>query len=336
MSALVSIICLTYNHEAYLRETLEGFVMQKTDFPFEALVHEDASTDGTAAILREYEAKYPEIIRPIYQTENQYSKPGVYIVKTFLLPRAEGKYFAVCDGDDPFTDPEKLQKQVDFLETHPEYSCCVHRARWHVAGTAPETDRIYPELSEGEDFTAEDIIRRGAGLFATNSFLIRREAYATIPETFRVPEVGDYTTLMYAAICGKVRCLPEVMSVHNDGVEGSWTKRVWDDIPKRIAQENAIITMLERVDAAYAGRYTAAIAEAKAMREGYIRELEYQALLKEGRLAEAGRPPYRELYRRDRRLARRAKLKKLLPGLVRFKRRLLGQPLPEEEVPHEA
>ena len=117
---LVSICCLSYNHEPYIRDAIEGFLMQKTDFPFEILIHDDASTDGTADIIREYEAKYPDIIKPIYQTENQYSK-GIKVSQVYQFPRAKGKYIALCEGDDYWTDPYKLQKQVDFLEANPAF-----------------------------------------------------------------------------------------------------------------------------------------------------------------------------------------------------------------------
>ena len=123
---LVSICCITYNHEPYIRDAIEGFLMQKTDFPFEVLIHDDASTDGTADIIREYETKYPDIIKPIYQTENQYSK-GIKISATYNYPRAKGKYIALCEGDDYWIDPYKLQKQVDFLEAHEECVLTCHR-----------------------------------------------------------------------------------------------------------------------------------------------------------------------------------------------------------------
>ena len=117
---LVSIDCLAFNHEAYIRDALEGFLMQKTDFTFEVLIHDDASTDKTANIIRKYEKKYPGIIKPIYQKENQYTK-GIDIPKQFQYPRATGKYIAICEGDDYWIDPQKLQKQVDFLEAHSDY-----------------------------------------------------------------------------------------------------------------------------------------------------------------------------------------------------------------------
>jgi len=125
---LLSICCLAYNHEPFIRQCLDGFLMQKTDFPFEVLIHDDASTDKTADIIREYEAKYPNIIKPIYQTENQYSK-GVKISTKYQYSRAKGKYIALCEGDDYWTDQQKLQKQVDFLEQNEEYSLCCHRYR---------------------------------------------------------------------------------------------------------------------------------------------------------------------------------------------------------------
>lgn len=122
---LVSISCITYNHQKYIREAIESFLMQKTTFAFEILINDDASSDGTADIVRNYEKDYPNLIFSICQSENQYSK-GVMISPTFNWPRARGKYIALCEGDDYWTDPYKLQKQVDFLEANEEYSACFH------------------------------------------------------------------------------------------------------------------------------------------------------------------------------------------------------------------
>ncbi len=122
----VSVVCLAYNHSKYIRKCLDGFVMQKTNFKFEVLIHDDASTDGTADIIREYEAKYPDIIKTIYQTENQYSK-GVKILLTLLFPKAKGKYVAICEGDDYWCDENKLQEQFDIMECHPKCSICTHK-----------------------------------------------------------------------------------------------------------------------------------------------------------------------------------------------------------------
>lgn len=120
---LVSISCITYNHEPYIVQALDGFLMQKTSFPFEVLVHDDASTDRTADIIREYEKKFPEIIKPLYEEENQWIK-GRRGSAEFNFPRAKGKYIALCEGDDYWIDENKLQMQVDFLEKNPEYGMC--------------------------------------------------------------------------------------------------------------------------------------------------------------------------------------------------------------------
>src|SRR5690554_4195573 len=123
---IVSICCITYNHSPFIRQCLEGFVKQETKFEFEVLIHDDASTDDTAEIIKEYERQFPGIIKPIYQKENQYSK-GIKGSKVFNFPRAQGKYIAFCEGDDYWTDPLKLQKQVDILEKNKHLSGSYHK-----------------------------------------------------------------------------------------------------------------------------------------------------------------------------------------------------------------
>ncbi len=117
---LVSIMCITYNHANYIRETINGFLIQKTDFPVEIIIHDDASQDGTQDVIKEYEALYPTVIKTIYQTENQYSKK-VDFVKQYILPKIKGDYIAYCEGDDYWTDPLKLQKQIDILKRNQEF-----------------------------------------------------------------------------------------------------------------------------------------------------------------------------------------------------------------------
>lgn len=112
-NVLVTVVCITYNHEKYLRDALDGFLSQKTDFQYKIVIYDDASTDNTAAIIEEYALKYPRIIVPIYQKENQYQK-GTNMFKEFVAPLLEGKYYAYCEGDDYWCDPHKLQEQVDF------------------------------------------------------------------------------------------------------------------------------------------------------------------------------------------------------------------------------
>jgi len=122
---MVSINCITYNHEKYIKDAIEGFLMQKTKFKYEILIHDDASTDRTPDIIKKYEQEYPDIIKPIYEVENQYSQ-GKRVNFEFNYKRSKGKYIALCEGDDYWTDPYKLQKQVDFLEQHTNFSMCFH------------------------------------------------------------------------------------------------------------------------------------------------------------------------------------------------------------------
>jgi len=124
---LVSICCQTYNHKNYIRQALDSFLMQKTNFSFEILLRDDASTDGTAEICKNYASKYPDLINLLAYEENQFSKG----VKPFAdnVKRARGKYIALCEGDDYWTDPYKLQKQVDFLEKNEEISFCYHNVK---------------------------------------------------------------------------------------------------------------------------------------------------------------------------------------------------------------
>ena len=139
---LLSVNVTTYNHSQFIRQCLDGIMMQKTTFPFEVLIHDDASTDGTADIIREYETLYPDIIKPIYQTENRFSR-GLSI-SNLQYSRVKGKYVALCEGDDYWIDPLKLQKQVDFLENNPDYTICGGRY-WVMEDGKPDemTERIW-------------------------------------------------------------------------------------------------------------------------------------------------------------------------------------------------
>lgn len=138
---LVSICCLSYNQAGYIQECLDSFLMQQTSFRIEILIHDDASTDGTDKIIRQYAEKYPDTIFPLFEVENQLSKGmnGKMDI-TFNYSRARGKYIASCEGDDYWTDPLKLQKQVDFMESHPDYSVCFHRCTHLYEETGEQTE----------------------------------------------------------------------------------------------------------------------------------------------------------------------------------------------------
>lgn len=221
---LVSVICLAYNHEKYIRDALDGFVKQKTDFPFEVVIHDDASTDKTAGIIREYEKRYPHIIKPILQHENQKSK-GSGIVTRLTYEKAQGKYIALCEGDDYWTDPLKLQKQVDFLEQHPDVAACAHN---HDIRTMRPDGSSFMEKPlrriASRSYSTAEVIANGM-FIKTASLVFRR---TLIDEMFEDIEyhlnfrVGDYPLLFLLSTKGPIHVLKESMSVYRKNLSSAW------------------------------------------------------------------------------------------------------------------
>ena len=213
----VSVICLTYNHEKYIKKALEGFVSQKTDFSYEVLIHDDASTDGTANIIREYQKAYPEIIKPFFQTENQYSK-GIRIVRQYLLPYSKGEFLAFCEGDDYWVDENKLQKQYDVMMNNPKVVFCAHKVQC-VNEDDSYNNRIIPSdrcgLKETCNLTqarfSDLLFIKGSYCFQTSSYFIQKKVYMET-ETLRPYFNGDQTMLYAALKCGEVYYISEVMS----------------------------------------------------------------------------------------------------------------------------
>lgn len=308
----VSVLCLVYNHEAHIRKCLDGFVMQKTTFPFEVLIHDDASTDNSAAIIREYEAKYPEIIKPIYQTKNQHSQ-GVKITKTFLLPQVRGEYLAWCEGDDCWTDETKLQQQVDFLDAHPAYSCCYHRV---LCNNLKANDTRYiPNIQDSRDFSVDEIVRAGA-VFHISSLVLRSHIYREKPEEFTAKGFGDVPLYLYAAMRGKTYVLRDVMSVYNHGTVGSYTMRMAQaSKEKKIAHEQDYIALLERANAFSEYRYQEAFSFA-------IDRLQFHVYLLSGNKKAARDKRYRRFYEQHKRQQRMYFVQKYLPFLRTIKQRL--------------
>ena len=215
---MVTIRCTVYNHACYIRQCLEGFVKQKTNFRFEAIVHDDASTDGSADIIREYASLYPDIIKPIFQTENQYSKRNGAIGRA-LNENTRGKYVALCEGDDYWIDSHKLQKQVDFLETHPEYSLVCSDA---VVLKDNENLNWHRYDCDCEVPLRDVITKRGAWIH-TASMMYRWQLRNDYPEFARKCHVGDYPTTIHLALKGKVHFFAEKMVVYRYMTAGSWS-----------------------------------------------------------------------------------------------------------------
>lgn len=209
---LVTVICCTYNHEAYIAEALESIVVQKTDFKFEVLVSDDASTDNTAEILREYEKKYTYIIKVIYRKKNL----GAIINGLHTLNDARSKYVVINEGDDYFNDPYKLQKQVDFLEKHPDCSICFHPVNvLFQDGSKPSEIFPSPQFRFNKTkFSLEDLLKHN--FIQTNSAMYRwlyttENLLDVFPKSI-LP--GDYYLHLLHAQKGSIGFLDEIMSVY--------------------------------------------------------------------------------------------------------------------------
>ena len=252
MPPKVSIICNTYNHEKYIAQALDSFLMQKTSFPFEVLVHDDASTDGTAAVVRQYAARYPEIVKPILQTENQRSK-GVHITYEIQVPRAEGEYIAFCEGDDYWTDEEKLQRQFDFMESHPDYASCCHAYDMvNADGDLLEHRRDYI----GDcDLEMENLVGNQLEVPQFATFFTRSEVLKSCGATFLDTRVVDMIFRIRCRTFGKIRYLDRTMSAYRRFVQGSWTMRIGFQAEKFAADLEQFLPFFEKLDAYTEGQY---------------------------------------------------------------------------------
>jgi glycosyltransferase involved in cell wall biosynthesis len=216
----VSIINNTFNHEKFIRDAIDGFLMQQTNFKVEILIHDDASNDNTQSIVREYEDKYPSLIFPIYQSINQYSK-GIKPSRNYQFPRSRGKYIALCEGDDYWTDPLKLQKQVDCLENHPDFSICHHNMIVKYENN-PENDRLWNSPEQSEITSIHDLAK--GNYISTASCLFRNNTSTTSQDWFKNAPVGDYFLHMENAKYGNIRYMHDIMGVYRVHDGGIWEK----------------------------------------------------------------------------------------------------------------
>lgn len=211
-AVMVTIICYAYNHEKYIAQCLDGFVNQKTDFKYEAIVHDDASTDDTAAVIREYAEKYPEIIKPILQTENQYSKKNGEIFRA-TQARTRGKYVAICEGDDWWTDLDKLQLQVDYMEAHPECPMC-----FTTQGTFIQDSQKYV-MSESDKIITYGVYEMlkanwvGTLTSLTRADLMKEYKSEVAPNIPYFP-LGDWPMWLYLSMKGLIVRLPQCTGMY--------------------------------------------------------------------------------------------------------------------------
>lgn len=219
---MVSISCTTYNHVAYIHQCLDGFLMQKCNFNYEILIHDDASTDGTIDIIKEYQEKYPEIIKPYIQKENQWSQGVRGMNAKYNFSRAKGKYIAMCEGDDYWTDPLKLQKQVDFLEANEDCSLVYHRVQIYDEEEKFFSEEILNKSLTIQKRTIEELALKG-NFIHTPSVLFRNNLI--LPERLFKLTVGDYVLWFLNGEKGKLGYLPDQMAVYRFSEKSTWGKK---------------------------------------------------------------------------------------------------------------
>lgn len=226
---MVSIICNAFNHEKYIEACIKGFLSQMVNFKVEILIHDDASTDKTKEIIKKYESKYPNLIKPIYQIENQYKK-HLGISKTYQWPRAQGKYLAICEGDDFWSYPYKLFEQVFYLEHNTNCDVCLHKVKKKYVNSSTiaflPQKQIKTDLYSDKDFF--DFFSKRL-IFQTSCFLFKKEKLVKIINDYnnltKRTSFGDFPLLCLLINQSNWFYINKTYSTYNYGTESSWTTR---------------------------------------------------------------------------------------------------------------
>jgi glycosyltransferase involved in cell wall biosynthesis len=214
---VVSICCITYQHVNFLRDAIDGFLMQETTFPAEIIIRDDASTDGTAEVVKEYVEKYPQLIRTILHAENQYSKGKRAFPETFAVVR--GEFIALCEGDDFWDDHKKLEIQVDFLEKNPDFSCCFHRTSLVDENSATIQEDYF--IPDGSEFDFRDCLVKLKKKYATCSMLFRKHALDN-PRSWFLKSPQDMFLELQLASNGKIGFIDRNMGAYRKHAGGVW------------------------------------------------------------------------------------------------------------------
>ena len=217
MKLLVSVQCLVYNHELYLNQCLDSILMQQTKFDYEIVIHEDCSTDKSKKIIQEYVDKYPDIIKPIYQKENQYGKIGFYGIFQIMTAKSQGKYLAICEGDDFWIDSYKLQKQVDFLENHSDYSMCFHNAIVLYQNLNKDAHVFCRNMNKSKNILLKEIV--SDWIIPTASIVLRKDIYPLPLWTSNIYSY-DMTLALWAYDKGHVYYISDLMSCYRKNETG--------------------------------------------------------------------------------------------------------------------
>lgn len=221
---MVSVVCTAFNQDAYIDDAIKGFLIQETTFPFEVIIHDDASTDRTADKIRAFQQRYPNIIKGIYQRENQHSKGRRPLLHTFQM--SCGKYIAICEGDDFWISETKLQRQYEAMVEHPDISICIHSAY----AEATEVGRTYTPFGFVSDaatvLPAAQVIRGRGGFCATASIMITSAFAKKLPSWLEQAPVLDLFIQGLGAFPSGALYIPNILCVYRLRTAGSWTNRL--------------------------------------------------------------------------------------------------------------
>lgn len=241
---LVSVVCITYNHANYIMDALNSFLSQKTNFKYEIVIHDDASTDKTVEIIHGYEIMHRNLVHAIYEKENQQSKTKNSLFMRDVYSICKGKYIALCEGDDFWLDSHKLQIQVDFLEGHPEYILSVHNAiRLNCEDGTIETINPY---DEGKTLSPEEIIMQYHGNVPTASMVMRADVLKGMEDLFFLYDVGDWLLQLCCITRGKVYYTDRIMSAYRFKHKDSWIMTQTEDFQKHIVHVFNMIDFLQK------------------------------------------------------------------------------------------
>ena len=214
----VSVAMITYNQESYIAQAIDSVLMQEIDFPIELIIGEDCSTDRTRDIVRDYQQRYPDIIRLLLPDNNQ----GMLRNFAQTLAACQGKYVALLEGDDYWTSPKKLQKQVNFLEQHSDCTICFHTVRcFYENDSQPSYD--FPRGKQADFSDLEDLLVRN--FMSTCSVVFRNRLFDQLPRWFFHLKLGDWPLHILNAQYGRIGYLREVMGAYRIHVNGLWSMK---------------------------------------------------------------------------------------------------------------
>lgn len=236
----ITVVVMTYNHRDYIKQTLDSILSQNINVDFDILIHDDCSDDGTYQILLDYQNKHPKLIRIIRQESRRFMVEGFnMMILNHVVPCINSKYVAYCDGDDYWIDNTKLQKQFDFMESHPDYSMCFHSAYQ----LRPNNDMSSKWFIKDEgDIGLKDLINENPGIpVATSSLFAKSEIFKNFSDWRKSYSVEDLPLYMTAAIEGKIHRLKDIMCVYRQFSVGSWSSQNKDDVKRLIAHQYNLI-----------------------------------------------------------------------------------------------